>query len=46
MQEEDHEDDDHSDSGHNSVALLDVIVKVLTIAEFIAVTVRHLDFWA
>ena len=45
-EEEDHEDDDHSDSGHNSVALLDVIVKVLTIAEFIAVTVRHLEFWS
>ena len=42
-EEEDEEDDDHRDRRHHRVALLDVIVEVFAVAEFVAVAVSDLD---
>ena len=42
-EEEDEEDDDHCDRRHHRVALLDVIVEVFAVAEFVAVAVSDLD---
>ena len=42
-EEEDEEDDDHRDRRHHRVALLDVIVKIFAVAEFVAVAVSDLD---
>ena len=41
-EEEDEEDDDHCDRRHHRVALLDVIVEVFAVAEFVAVAVSDL----
>ena len=42
-EEEDEEDDDHCDRRHHRVALLDVIVEIFAVAEFVAVAVSDLD---